>query len=192
MTGYSRSTDEQLLQQAREGNMQAFRHLVERYEGAVAGTVIGMLGRGPDAEDVGQETFVRFYRALHRFRGDSSLKTYLTRIAMNQSLVVLKKRKTWRQRFVLRTDAMAEPMVDGAAVIDQQEHVRLVHWALDRLSPHHRAVVVLRMLEGYSTRDAAAVLGIPQGTVMSRLSRAMTSLKDILTPLIDDKPHGAA
>ncbi len=174
--------------------MQAFRFLVERYEGAVAGTVIGMLGRGPEADDAGQETFIRFYQSLHRFRGDASLKTYLTRIAINQSLKVLKKRTTWRQRFTLQNDGgwSDEPFVDGADTIDQNERIRLVHQSLDRLSPQHRAVVVLRMLEGYSTRETAKMLGIPQGTVMSRLSRAMSVLQSILKPLLTDELYANA
>ena len=76
-------TNEQLAAAARDGDMDAFRMLVEKLEPRVAATVIGMLGPGPDAEDVGQETFVRFYRALNSFRGDSSVVTYVTRIAIN-------------------------------------------------------------------------------------------------------------
>ena len=81
----ARSSEDKLLERARQGDERAFRQLVERYEGLVAATVIGMLGPGPDAEDVGQETFIRFNRALKSFRGDSSVGTYLTRIAINQS-----------------------------------------------------------------------------------------------------------
>ena len=77
------STDADLIERSRRGDDAAFAQLVDRYEGAVAATVIAMLGRGADAEDVGQETFVNFHRALAQFRGDSNLKTYLVRIAMN-------------------------------------------------------------------------------------------------------------
>ncbi len=191
MKSDARSTDDQLLQRAREGDTQAFRYLVERYDRAVAGTVIGMLGRGQEAEDAGQETFILFYRALHSYRDEASLKTYLTRIAINQSLKALKRRQTWKQRFQLRSDLtpLPEPFVEGGDIINQQERIRLVHQALDQLTPQHRAVVVLRMLEGYSTREAAKLLGIPQGTVMSRLSRAMASLQSILNPLLSDEPH---
>src|SRR4051812_20075618 len=80
------AADHELLQLARDGDERAFRELVERYEPAVASVVVGMLGAGDDADDVGQETFIRFYRALGSFRGEASLKTYLRRIAMNLSL----------------------------------------------------------------------------------------------------------
>ena len=79
-------SDDRLIERSRNGDSQAFQLLVEKYEGMVAATVIGMLGRGPEAEDVGQETFIRFHGALERFRGDSTVGTYLTRIAINQSL----------------------------------------------------------------------------------------------------------
>ncbi len=189
MKSSARSTDEELLHEARQGGTRAFRTLVERYEGAVASTVVGMLGPGPEAEDVGQETFVRFYRAMDAFRGDSSLRTYLTRIAINQSLKVLKKRKTWRQHFQLRSDTspLHEPTINGEAIADRRERVQLVHRALDRLSAAHRAVVVLRMIEGYSTRETAQLLGVAQGTVMSRLSRAMKALRSIIRPWLDDE-----
>ena len=178
-------TDEALLDRARQGDAEAFQRLVERYEGKVAATVVGMLGPGPDADDVGQETFIRFYRALGRFRGDSSLGTYLTRIAINESLKALKRRQTWRQRFFSRDDEAAppEPIAEGEAPMREQERKDAVQQALQRLSPAHRAVVVLRLLEGYSTRETAALLGLPEGTVMSRLSRALEKLAPLLEPL---------
>ncbi|RMH54101.1 MAG: sigma-70 family RNA polymerase sigma factor, partial [Bacteroidetes bacterium] len=89
-------SDETLVARARQGDEQAFRNLVERYESTVAATVIGMLGAGPEAEDVGQETFIRFYRALHQFRGEAAVGTYLTRIAINLSLNALKRRRRRR------------------------------------------------------------------------------------------------
>lgn len=181
------ATDETLLERARQGDAGAFRLLVERYEGRVAATVVGMLGPGPEADDVGQETFIRFYKALDRFRGDARLSTYLTRIAINQSLKALKRRQTWRQRFFSRDDENAyleEPAEEGASVVDARERQALVHAALGRLGPEHRAVVVLRMLEGYSTNETAELLGVPPGTVMSRLSRAMKRLEGLLGPVL--------
>ena len=96
----SAPSDETLLAGARAGDDRAFASLVERYEARVAATVVGMLGPGDEAEDVGQETFIRLYRYLDRYRGDASLGTYLTRIAMNLSLTALRKRKRWFSRFV--------------------------------------------------------------------------------------------
>jgi RNA polymerase sigma-70 factor, ECF subfamily len=182
--------ERELLERARAGDQAAFRLLVERHEGTVAAVVNGMLGRGDEADDVGQEVFIRFYRSLHRFRGDASVRTWLTRIAMNLSRNALRGRRRRRLRFHSR-DAdpgpALEPTADARDEVDARETRRLVHAALDRLSPDHRAVVVLRMLEGHSTRDAARILEVPEGTVMSRLSRAMRSLESDLRLRMDER-----
>jgi RNA polymerase sigma-70 factor (ECF subfamily) len=173
-------TDEELIDRARGGDQAAFRVLVERYEGKVAATVVGMLGPGADAEDVGQETFIRLYRALATFRGESSLGTYVTRIAINQSLKALKRRRTWASRFLSRDDAereIIEPVEPAGAELDERERSMQVERALATLPPEQRAIVVLRVMEGFSTKETAEVLGVPQGTVMSRLSRALQKLE---------------
>lgn len=181
-------TDDELLERARSGDERAFQAIVERYEDRVAATVIGMLGPGREADDVGQETFIRLFRALDSFRGESSVGTYVTRIAINQSLKALKRRRTWRERFFSRDENddayFDEPAEEGGQEFDDVERARLVQEALGHLGPEHRAVVVLRMLEGYSTRETADLLGIPEGTVMSRLSRALEKLEQRLRPLI--------
>jgi RNA polymerase sigma-70 factor (ECF subfamily) len=182
------TSDEKLIERARSGDGPAFKTLVERYEGMVAATVIGMLGRGPEAEDVGQETFIRFYGALDRFRGDSTVGTYLTRIAINQSLKAIRKRKGFLSRFS-SSDAddvdFPDPSTRVDRTIEEEEHKRLMEDALQRLAPEQRAVVVLRMLQEHSTRETARMLGIPEGTVMSRLSRALERLEAILRPVLD-------
>jgi RNA polymerase sigma-70 factor (ECF subfamily) len=177
-----------LLAKARDGNQWAFRRLVERYEDQVAATVVGMLGRGPEADDVGQETFIRFYERMDQFRGEASLGTYLTRIAINQSLKALRRRKRWYERFLSRDDQetfVDEPAADGGDAAEKSERTELVHAALQELAEHHRSVVVLRLLKGYSTKETAELLDVPEGTVMSRLHRATNRLEDLLGPLIE-------
>ncbi len=179
--------DRSLVALARTGDQQAFRTLVERYEGAVAATVIGMMGPGADADDVGQEVFVRFYRSLARFRGDATLKTYLTRIAINLSLNALKRRRRLLDRFINRDRSadeapLPEPAMSGDLAMASDDLTGAVQEAIRSLGAEHRAVVVLRMIEGYSTRETAELLRVPQGTVMSRLSRAMRTLEPMLRP----------
>ena len=185
------STDAELLERSRQGDDTAFAQLVDRYESAVAATVITMLGRGADAEDVGQETFVRFYRTLAQFRGDSKLKTYLVRIAMNLSLTALKRRRRYGLRFFSRDAPDADiPDVEAVTMADDDapERQLMVQRAIARLSPRHKPVVVLRMMQGLSTRETAEALGIPEGTVLSRLARAMKELEATLAPYMR---HGA-
>jgi RNA polymerase sigma-70 factor (ECF subfamily) len=184
------TSDAELIAAARSGDDRAFAVLVDRYESAVAATVIGMLGRGDDADDVGQETFIRFHRALGNFRGESSLKTYLVHIAMNLSLNALKRRRRSLLRFVSREDSndeissLPEPRVGPAGEIDASELQTLVRAAVARLGEKHRAVVVLRLFNDCSTRETAELLGVPEGTVLSRLSRAMKELEVQLKPYV--------
>jgi RNA polymerase sigma-70 factor (ECF subfamily) len=181
------ASDAELLSLARAGDDRAFGALVDRYEAAVAATVIGMLGSGDEAEDVGQETFIRFHRALRNFRGESSLKTYLVHIAMNLSINALRRRRRTLLRFVDVDDAAEaapEPRVGPAGELDADELQGVVQAAVARLGEKHRAVVVLRLFHEYSTRETAQILGVPEGTVLSRLSRAMKELETQLAPYV--------
>lgn len=185
-------TDDALLALARAGDAAAFRSLVERYESVVAGVVIGMLGRGDDADDVGQEVFIRFHDALHHFRGDAQLGTYLRKIAMNLSLNALKRRRRFSLRLLSRDQASAplpEPSVP-AIDIEAVERCEVVQSAVARLSEKLRPVVVLRILDGLSTNETAAVLQVPSGTVMSRLSRGLAELEQMLEPYMNRGAHG--
>lgn len=168
-------SDEVLIGQSREGDMNAFKMIVNRYEGKVANVVKSMLGNTTEAEDVGQEVFIRFFEGLSQFRGASLLSTYLVRIAMNLSLNELKKRKRNFLRFVSQERADHKPMIDATDLGEQLE------WAIAQLEPDFRSVLVLRLVEGYSTEETAQLLNIPLGTTLSRLARAQQKLRKILT-----------
>ena len=185
--------DEDLVVRAREGDRRAFRLLVERYEDAVAATVVAMLGPTAEVDDVVQEAFIRFYQTLDRFRGEAAVSTYLKRIAINRALDALRRRRRFLGRFRSRDDETypaPDPAVEEDGRIEARERARLVHQALEALPPKHRAVVVLRMIEGYSTEETAEMLGIPYGTVLSRLSRAHAKLKELLQPFIEERGNG--
>jgi RNA polymerase sigma-70 factor (ECF subfamily) len=185
------ATDGHLLEQAGRGNHAAFRQLVLRYESMVAVTVIGMLGAGDDADDVGQETFIRFHAALDQFRGEAALGTWLRRIAINLSLNALKRRRRASLRLVSRDQSatpLNEPPIEGHDA-EGAERGAVVRAAIERLNPRHRSVVVLRMLEGLSTRETAEVLELPEGTVLSRLARAMVELERLLAPYMREESN---
>jgi RNA polymerase sigma-70 factor, ECF subfamily len=164
------------VEQAREGDEMAFKMLVSRHEGQVAGVVQSMLGSTPEAEDVGQEVFVRFYQSLEKFKGESALSTYLIRIAINLSLNEIKRRK--RRNFLF---TRVEEAREVKTQEDKGDLKEIVHMELKRLDPDFQSVVVLRMMEGYSTKETAEILGIPLGTVLSRLLRAQKKLKTALS-----------
>lgn len=180
--------DHDLVERARAGDRKAFRELVDKHQQSVAMTVVSMLGRTSEVDDVVQEVFLRGYQTLSRFRGDASFATYLKKIAINRSLDVLRRRKRFLGRILSRDDE-AVALNDLPADVEDYEAIeraRMVHRAIDTLSPKHKAVVVLRMIEGYSTEETAEMLNLAYGTVLSRLSRAQKKLKEVLSPFLDD------
>lgn len=183
---YSELEDRDLVGKAREGDKAAFSALVRKYEQTIAGVVMGMLGQGEDAEDIGQNVFIRFYKAINDYRGDAALGTYLTRIAINLSLNELKSRQ--RRNLFFYKPVHGSPsfeIKDEQNRADEYDTKQAVHQALQQLEPKFRSVVVLRMLQGYSTKETANILKLPLGTVLSRLARAQEKLKGLLKYLID-------
>ena len=174
-------SDAELVAKAKAGDELAFRQLVQRHEQLVRSTVIGMLGTGPDAEDVAQEVFIRFFRSLVNFRGESKLSTYLCRIAINLSINALKSRQRryrWLSRVRPGEDEIFE-LPDHSADPAKRDTREWVHKAIEILAPDFRSVIVLRMIDGYSVRETAEILNIPEGTVASRLTRAQKKLREV-------------
>ena len=180
-------TEQDLLKAARRGDHNAFKEIIKKYEHRVARTVISMLGNCAEAEDIGQETFIRFYKSLDRFRGDSSVGTYLTRIAINLSLNELKRRGRRDKFFYSKPGSRKDKdILDRLPAKNpgnhRQEIEEIVQQGIRRLKPQYRAVIVLRLIRGYSTIETAEILNLPKGTVLSRLSRAQKKLREILKP----------
>ena len=170
-------TDQQLVEMSIRGDRQAFAEIVSRYESTVARTVMGIVGSGAEAEDIGQDTFVRFYRSMANFRWESSLRTYLTRIAINLALNEVKKRKRVFSFFVRQDEEKELDVIDPHGVMERTDAADAVEKALQKLSPDFKTVITLRLIEGYSTKETAQILKLPVGTVLSRLSRAQAVLK---------------
>lgn len=165
-------SDDLLVKKSVEGDLIAFKTLVIRYEGKVAGVVKSMIGNTEEAADVGQEVFIRFYESLRKFRGESSVGTYLVRIAINLSLNEIKKRK---RRFLFFTNEEAGSNI--ALKEDKKDLKEMLDYEFNQLDPDFKAVATLRLVEGYSTEETAALLQIPLGTVLSRLARAQKKLR---------------
>jgi len=172
----------ELVKSAASVDQDSFKELVKILEPAVASTVIGMLGNCQEAADVGQETFIRFYKALKNFRGDSNVKTYVTRIAINLSLNEIKRQQ--RRRVLFAFDNKMSDKGSEDVNIKKQEIMNMVEHALSQLNPKFRAVVVLRLIDGYSVRETGEILDIPEGTVLSRFSRAQKRLRKLLSPMV--------
>lgn len=176
-----------MINQVKDGDQGAFRQLVILYQQRVRNTVLGMLGEVAEVDDVAQEVFIRFYKSINEFREDAKLSTYLTRIAINLSLNELKRRKKKQLRIVSIFRRQPESETNGAmsiqdksADLSRYDLQDAIQKGLQQLSEEFRAIIVLRLIEGYSVKDTSAILGIPGGTVASRLARAQQKLKEIL------------
>jgi RNA polymerase sigma-70 factor (ECF subfamily) len=176
-----------LVNRAMEGDTKAFEQIVKQYKPMMARVVIGMVGNREDAEDIGQETFIRFYRSLHQYKGDASLGTYLTRIAINLSLNELKRRKSKSQ---ISLEVKHEAGYSDHRSFQKSDNSELVQAALSKLETKYRSVLVLRLMQGFSTKETAKILKIPSGTVLSRLARGQERLRQIVQGLESLAPVG--
>jgi len=166
------------------GDERAFRRIVEGHLDAVSRTVTGMLGPSAEVDDVVQDVFIKLHANLATFRGDASLRTFVTRMAINRSLDVLRqrKRRRWMQTWGLTSELDAAGATTPATTnLEQQDLDERLRHAIDRLPQKQRTVVVLRLVEGLSTEETAQVLDIKYGTVLSRLKRATDHLREVLS-----------
>jgi RNA polymerase sigma-70 factor, ECF subfamily len=167
-------TDSELVAAAQRGDERAFRMIVDRHAKRLYGLDRSLVGSDADAEDVVQETLIGAYKQLPKFEGRSSLKTWLSRIC------VLQVSKVYRSRGVRKMGSLdaggEEPSIlSKAQHSDRQADIETM---LKTLSPEHREVLMLRELQGLSYKEIADALGVPQGTVESRLFRARQQLKE--------------
>ena len=169
-----------VVERARRGDQAAFRRLVEEHERLVQSTVRGMLGDTAEADDVAQEVFIRFYKALEGFRGEAEVGTYLSRIAINLSINELKRRQRRRRWLSVLRKEDSQVLEDDNVNPGRKEMRETLHKALLLLEPDFRSVVVLRLIDGYSVKETAEILALPQGTVASRLARGQQKLREIL------------
>lgn len=178
--------DDQLIRECLEGNAQAFGSLVQRYQDRLCNSVFPLVGNIEDTRDVVQETFIVAYTALEQFKGHSRFYTWLTRIAFNAAVDWKRKRKPALSFEQTRESCFwAEPEDLSATckpehALEQQERVARVHKALHRLTFQHRAILILKEIEGKAYREIAEILEIPIGTVRSRLTRARLHLRELL------------
>lgn len=175
------SDEQHLVQRIQRGELEAFEQLMDAYETRVYRLALRFTGSVPDAEDVTLEIFHGIYRSIGRFRGNSSLGTWIYRIAMNNCLEFRRKRRLevvpYDDELSLATTNWRHDPVQSA---NRQELSEKVEAAINSLSPLHRDVIVLHELQGLTYQEVAATLDVPVGTVKSRLSNAFRRLRESL------------
>jgi RNA polymerase sigma-70 factor (ECF subfamily) len=174
-------TDEEVVRRVRAGERALFEVLLRRHDRRVYRTVRAILRDEDEIDDAMQQAWLQAYLHLGDFQGSSALSTWLVRIAANEALQRLRKRGALAQVRISadEEDAMrsGEDPEDRAAA---REAIRLLERAVDGLPPHHRLVFVLREVEGLSTAETAAALGIAEDAAKVRLHRARAALRRTL------------
>jgi RNA polymerase sigma-70 factor (ECF subfamily) len=184
MESYKQTDDNELIKASINGDKLAFGEIVDRYRKLVARIVKGMLGDSVFSEDIGQEVFIKLYYSLPDFRGEAKLSTYIQKIAVNLTLNEIKRRKRFFSMFSQKGNSeMYEFEVADVDNQEKREATETVNRALMSLEPKFRIIVSMRMLQGYSTKETAEILGLTLGTILSRLSRAREQLKNVIEKL---------
>ena len=189
-----RDLDQQLVERAQRGDKQAFGLLVEKYQRKLARLVARLVRDPGEVEDVTQEAFVKAYRALPSFRGDSAFYTWLYRIGINTAKNYL---VAMGRRAPTSTDVEAEEAegFDGGELLREistpesllltKEIAGTVNGAIEALPEELRSAIQLRELEGMSYEEIAKLMDCPVGTVRSRIFRAREAIAERLKPLLD-------
>jgi RNA polymerase sigma-70 factor (ECF subfamily) len=196
-----RADEGALIARLQAGSEAAFNRLVEQYQATIYNVAFSMMSNtagsaaasAADAADITQEVFLKVFRSVHCFRGDSSLKTWLYRIAVREAL----NHRRWRWRHQreqtsLQDESGAIPLSARLAAHDaspfdetaRHERQQLVRRALALVPPVFRSAVILRDLEGLSYEEVADILEVSPGTVKSRILRGRRALREILDPIL--------
>jgi RNA polymerase sigma-70 factor (ECF subfamily) len=192
--------DALLIERIKLGDMRAFEMLVVKYQRRIE-RLIGRMVRDSDlVQDIAQETFIRAYRAIPQFRGESAFYTWLYRIAVNtakKALVDLKRdplvtesARMGRQEEGEETSRLENELSDGEtpeALLASRQVAAAVNSAIEDLSEDLRQAITLREIEGLSYEEIAGVMNCPIGTVRSRIFRAREAIAERLRPLLDTR-----
>jgi len=188
---FTNATDVVLVKLAQRGNLKAFEELVARHRDKVYARAFSMVRNGDDAVDLSQEAWVKGWRRLKQFHGESSFATWLTRIVINLCCDRLRRQR--RQRTESLHDLEGESggaerqmpavTVNPTERLERDELRKLIDGALDKLSDEHRAVLVLHEFEEMEYKEIAKTVGCSIGTVMSRLFYARRKMAVLLAEL---------
>ncbi|WP_066634489.1 RNA polymerase sigma factor [Desulfolucanica intricata] len=181
-------SDDVLIEKSKQGDLDAFEQLVRRYENKIYNICYRFMGNHADASDLAQETFIRLYKALPKFRGESGFMTWLYRICGNVCRDELRRQQ--RRQKVFLDESSNGPVLSASIrsqdllpeeMLERQELKLMIQSCMNSLSEDHRLILILREIQGLSYEELAEVLDCTLGTVKSRLSRARLALKEIIS-----------
>lgn len=175
--------DTELVQQILNGNNNAFRFLVSKHQRLVLHVVGRIIQRQEDVEDICQEVFIKVFRKLKRFRGESRLSTWIAAIAYNTSISHIRKEMRKMESSYDETPSLMKDEKDSGlnqSGVEQQEIKKYLLEMIEQLPLHYRTVLTLFHLEEFSYREIEQITGMPEGTIKSYLSRARNLLKEKL------------
>jgi RNA polymerase sigma-70 factor (ECF subfamily) len=180
--------DRRLIAECLGGQRDAFGELVSRYQARLYNAALRLVQSPDDAADVVQDTFLSAFLALHTFKGDAEFFTWLYRIAFNTAISFKRKKRPAVSLEANKGENSIDPddpseYVRPGAELERTEDERQLTDAIARLSAEHREVLLLKDIEGLKYEDIAELLGVPIGTVRSRLHRARLELRELLVPL---------
>lgn len=195
----SKQLDElELIALLKQGDRSAFKWLVERWQGMVYNTALGMLQNEQDAEDTAQEVFIQIFESIRSFKGDSKLSTWIYRITVAKSLDAIRRKKR-KKRFAFiqslyndRDELIHDPpdFVHPGVKVERKEEAKILFKAIGELPDNQKAAFVLNKIELLSYQEVADILHVSTNAVDSLLQRAKKNLRENITLLLNEKNVG--
>jgi RNA polymerase sigma-70 factor (ECF subfamily) len=183
-------TEAEIIQKLQQGNEQAFKQLVEKYQKLVVNTCFGMVHNTEDAEDIAQDVFIEVFRSIQNFRADSKISTWLYRIAVNRSLNFIRdnKRKKWFlsiEEFVKGKTTQINEIQNSKnetplSELENNQRARILHDAIDSLPENQKTAFTLNKYEDLSYKEISEVMNLSVSSVESLIHRAKIKLQEKL------------
>ncbi|HOM03599.1 MAG TPA: sigma-70 family RNA polymerase sigma factor [Acetivibrio sp.] len=192
-------SEKELIDRAKKGDVEAFEQLIEGCQKKVFNIAFRMLGNYDDASELAQEVFLKAYKSIKNFKGDSLFNTWIYKVATNACLDEIRKRKNKKVVFLdedieFNGNEIKRQIKDDSPgpelTAEDNELKRAVKDSINMLSEEYRTVIVLRDIQGFSYEEISQIIKCPEGTVKSRINRARQALKKILQQkkeLIDEE-----
>lgn len=181
--------DAELVEQILNGNNNAFRYLVANYQRLVLHVVGRIIQRQEDVEDICQEVFIKVFKQLKRFRGESRLSTWIAKIAYNTSISHVRKKRNDVHSYDEQPGLIAAEKDDSLnqRIVEKEEAKKYLLKLIEELPVNYRTVLTLFHLEEFSYKEVEEITGMPEGTIKSYLSRARKLLKGKLEKVVKEE-----